>query len=71
MARRRIQHDPNDTDVEQEIKELEARAKDALQEIAELADEEEDERIAEELRQKVEELEAELAQRKQQQGKNQ
>lgn len=60
------QKNEHDTPIQQEIKDLEARAEAAAAEIGEIERAEADRLAADELRQQVEELEAEVAQRRQQ-----
>lgn len=62
---RKPNEDPFDTDIEREIKELEFRAEQAIEDLAEMDEDEANRREADELRQRVEQLEAEVAQRKQ------
>lgn len=56
----------NKADAKEEVEELTQRIKELQLDLGDLNAEEENERVATELRQMVEELEAELAQRKQQ-----
>ena len=57
--------DPHETDLEWEIKELEARAEEASRELAQMEQDAANRLKADELRQQVEQLEAEVAQRHQ------